>query len=251
MNITAVRYFSNKDLVARLRLVTMLNDKTVKPYQNAEIQITDIDTKDLAPAQLYVLRSEFEKVRDLRWALQAFAATNGLAPDILRIGSSRVFNGTLVSADTKPSEMLGFMEFDIVEEGENGAQSEAQTITILPPIVEVSKEADGTLLNIINDGMHRCYLARISRMIPSVVKIRGVPEHLPYYAFPTPNGWGDVTMVDKLSPTLLKKHHRFPAPNYKEYYRDFNSAFKNVGGPRGDGRKKKPATPPAPSACPA
>ena len=227
MNIVAVRFYTQHDLVAKLRKVTMLHDKATFPYKNADIQVTDIAIAQLAPTQLYVLRAEFEKVRDLRWAL----LKHGL--DMLRLGEARIIDGRL-SEQAGVGQPLGFVEFDLQIDVD-----QVQTLTLLPPVVEVQEEADRSRHNLINDGMHRCYLARVSRVIPAVVRIEGIPKDLPYYAFPTPGGWIDVQMVETIGAKLIKKHHRFPHPEYKRYYRDFNSAFTNVGGPRGGGVEAK------------
>lgn len=230
MKILDVRYYNTKELVSRLRQVTMLQDREAFPYKEANIQVTKVSPHDLAPAQLYVLRSEFDKVRDLRWSLQAKGV------DILKMTESYVRDGVLVSADSDRAEQLGFVEFQIEHttlSTDIGVLNDPvkQWITVLPPIIEVSKEEDGSVANIINDGMHRCFTALISRILPHVVRIENVPKKWPYYAFPLVGGWKDVQVVDKLG--ILKKYHRIE--NYKTLYRDFNSAFTNVGGPRGNG----------------
>lgn len=208
MKITSIKTYSVEELHKRLRNVTMLNDPEVKPYENAMIYNTYMPTCRMAPAQLYVLKSEFEKVRDLRWSLLSAANI-----DILQFG-----NGL--------NETVGFVEIL--------TDSFDEMITVLPPIIEVSKEDNGEVVNIINDGMHRCFLARSSMITPTVVRIDGVPKHLPYYAYPLAGGWSSVEMVSSLEALQLKKYHRFPNGTYQKYYRNFNSAFVNVGGPRGN-----------------
>ena len=219
MKISDAKFFSQRELVMRLKTVTMLQDKEAHPYKDANIQTTDINTDQLSPAQLYVLKSEFEKVRALRWAMQ-----EAFNVDILRMADTRIAQGKIIPAalGTDNTESLGYVEF-VVDNGE--------TITILPPIIEAWKEADKSSHLIINDGMHRCYLARASRIVPAVVRIDGIPPKYPYYAFPLAGGWSDVSMVIKLLDSQLKKFHR--VAEYKKLYRDFNSAFTNVGGPRG------------------
>lgn len=218
MNISEVKYYSARELVSRLRTVTMLTNPETKPYENANIQITDLDSQYLSPAQLYVLRSEFEKVRELRWELQKHGV------DILRMADTKVRDGNVVDKGHDRAEQLGFVEF----------LSDGDTVTLLPPIVEVHREANSSLYNIINDGMHRCFLGRVTHTPMAVVVIRDVPKHLPYYAYPLVDGWAGVTMVDKLDGKILKKFHRMP--DYKAFYRNFNSSFTNVGGPRGKGK---------------
>jgi len=223
MKIATAVFYSTRELMSRLKRVVMLQDKSVLPYANAEITVTDISTDQLAPAQLYVLRGEFDKVRELRWSmLEQFGV------DILRLPDSKMRDGKIVPADADRAESVGFVEFTLDTNPD-------ETITVLPPVVEGWTEDDKSYVNIINDGMHRCFAARISRIIPAVVKISKVPKNLPYYAFPLVEGWRGVQMVDRLDARLLKKYHRFREPEYKRYYRDFNSAFTNVGGPRGKG----------------
>lgn len=104
-------------------------------------------------------------------------------------------------------------------------------IDVLPPVVERSEEADWSVVNILNDGMHRVYLARMERTPIQVVYASGVPKQFPYYAFPLVNGWNDVEIVSELPDGYIKKWHRIR--EYKTLYRNFNSGFQNVGGPRG------------------
>ena len=94
-----------------------------------------------------------------------------------------------------------------------------------------SGEADGSVVKILNDGMHRVYLARMERSPIQVVYVRKVPRECPYYAFPLVNGWNDVEIVQDLPEGYIKKWHRIK--DYKSLYRDFNTGFQNVGGPRG------------------
>ncbi len=70
--------------------------------------------------------------------------------------------------------------------------------------------------------------------IPEVLLVRGIPKTLPYYAFPLPGGWDKVEELDALPAGYLKKWHRIA--NYHALYRNFNSAFSNVGGPRETGK---------------
>ena len=63
-----------------------------------------------------------------------------------------------------------------------------EPVDLLPPIVEESIERDGTIHFIVNDGMHRVYMALREWVIPQVVLVRGIPKDLPYYVYPVP-GW--------------------------------------------------------------
>lgn len=96
---------------------------------------------------------------------------------------------------------------------------------ILPPIAE---KQDGRW--IICDGMHRLYLAQLLNVKVSVLCIEGVDPDYPYYAYPNPGMWKDVQVVDSVPNSQNKKWHRMY--NYKDFYRDFNTAFENVGDSR-------------------
>ena len=197
MKITKVERLSSEELIKRLRNVTMLKASHIYPYRDVFISLECISTEFLAPPQNYVLVDELKKVRSLKWALQEQGV------DIFNLnGYIRIW-------------------FDNAD----------SPVDLLPPVVEESIEADGSVVNIINDGMHRLYMAKMERVIPQIIFIRGIPKDLPYYAFPLRDGWDDVVVEDELFEGYLKKWHR--REDYKSLYRNFNSAFENVGAPRG------------------
>jgi hypothetical protein len=109
------------------------------------------------------------------------------------------------------------------------AGGEEVVYDLYPPIVEESFEADGRLALIINDGMHRLYLARLEWVVPQVTYVRGIPKEYPYYAFPRPGGWEGLDLLaDNPDPQrYLKKCHR--TRHNKKLYRDFQAVFQNVG----------------------
>jgi hypothetical protein len=196
MKILGVERFSEDELIGRLRDVTMLKAPEIKVYANAFISLENVATESLSPPQNYILRGELKKVRELKWALEEHNVD--------------IFN------------LNGFAR--VILEGYD------EPVDLLPPIVEESIEKNGRVHLIVNDGMHRVYMALREWIIPQVVLIRGVPKHLPYYAFPVPGGWDRIEERDDLPDGYLKKWHRIE--NYYSLYRNFNSAFTNVGGPR-------------------
>lgn len=198
MQIERVERHGVDELVANMRRVSMLTRPDEMPYRDARIELVTLHTNDIAPAQRYVLSQELVKVRDLRWALREHDI------DLFRLD--------------------GYLTLWI--EGYD------DPIDLLPPVVEQSAEADSTVVNILNDGMHRVYLARMERSPIQVVYVRDVPKQFPYYAFPLVNGWNDVEIVSELPEGYIKKWHRIK--DYKSLYRNFNSGFRNVGGPRGN-----------------
>ncbi|MCE5198991.1 MAG: hypothetical protein ABFD54_18165 [Armatimonadota bacterium] len=197
MNIERVEQHSVEELLANMRRVGMLTHPEDYPYENAQIELVSLHTNEIAPAQRYVLNCELMKVRDLQWALQEHGV------DLFKLdGYASIW-------------LEGYDD----------------PIDVLPPVVEESEEADGSVVRILNDGMHRVYLARMERTPIQVVYARNVPKQYPYYAFPLVNGWADVEIMQDLPEGYIKKWHRIK--NYKSLYRNFNSGFQNVGGPRG------------------
>ena len=196
MRITKIVRHSKDELLSRLRNITMLKNPDIYVYKNALISLEYISTECLYPAQRYVLIQEINKVRKLKWELEKHGVD-------------------LFSLD-------GFIKiwFENAEE----------PIDLLPPIIEESIEKNGKVVNIINDGMHRIYLARLEWVIPQVVFVRGLPKEFPYYAYPNPDQWKGIELVDSLPEGYVKKWHRIE--NYHSLYRNFNSAFDNVGAPR-------------------
>ncbi|MEI7448465.1 MAG: hypothetical protein WCJ75_02485 [Desulfomonile sp.] len=203
MRIVHVEKFSEDNLLEGLRKVTMLKAPEIKVYEKAFISIEKISPACLAPPQNYILREELKKVRELKWMLEDHGV------DIFQVD--------------------GFVRITL--------EGIEEPVDLLPPIVEESIEADGSFHLIINDGMHRVYMALREWVIPQVALIRGVPKNLPYYAYPVPGGWTRIEERDDLPSGYLKKWHRIA--DYHALYRNFNSVFSNVGGPREFFRKKK------------
>ncbi|MFQ3548690.1 MAG: hypothetical protein SNJ70_02925 [Armatimonadota bacterium] len=197
MKITKIEQHSIEELYTNLRKVQMMKAPEHKPYVNSQISLIKMHTDQIAPAQRYVLTQELMKVRDLRWELR----DNGY--DLFQLD--------------------GYLSIWL--EGYD------DPIDVLPPVIEESAEADGSVVNILNDGMHRVYLARMERNPIQVIYIKDIPKEFPYYAFPLVKGWNDVEIVSELPDGYIKKWHRIR--EYKTLYRDFNTGFQNVGGPRG------------------
>lgn len=197
IQIERVEHFPIEDLTERLRRVTMLKRPEIYVYEGAAISLEEMTLDCLHPAQRYVLVQELNKVRQLKWELARFGY------DLFRLD--------------------GYVKLWLA--------GEEHPIDLLPPVVEESIERNGRVVNIINDGMHRLYVAYLEWVSPQVIFIRGVPKDLPYYAFPHPAQWQGIDLVESLPEGYLKKWHRIQ--DYKTLYRNFNSAFEHVGAPRG------------------
>lgn len=197
MEIVRIERHGVAELIENMGKVGMLTHPEDLVYKDALVELATLHTNEISPAQRYVLTKELVKVRDLRWALKEH--------------------------DVDLFKLDGYVTIWI--------QGYDDPIDVLPPVVEQSAEADGSVVKILNDGMHRVYLARMERTPIQVVYVRNVPKKFPYYAFPLVNGWDDVEVVQDLPESYIKKWHRIK--NYKSLYRDFNTGFLNVGGPRG------------------
>ena len=197
LHIERVEHHSEGELIEGLRNVTLLERPTVRIYKDACISLEKIAVECLYPAQRYVLVRELLKVRRLRWELS-------------RLGYDMF-------------ELNGYLRLWL--------RGNDKPVDLLPPIVEESIEQNGHVVHIINDGMHRIYLAYREWIIPQVVFIRGIPKNLPYYAYPNPGRWSEIELIEEIPENYIKKWHRIPA--HHTLYRNFNSAFENVGAPRG------------------
>lgn len=198
MDIIKVHRHNPAELLDCLRRVPLLQQPEILVYAEALITLEQIHPDALSPAQNYIWLEELKKVQELRWSL----AERGI--DLFRLD--------------------GFVTYTV--RGANGAEEDYQ---VYPPVVEESIEADGRVALLINDGMHRLYLARLEWVVPQVIFVRGVPKEYPYYAFPRPGGWEGIDLLpDNPDPKVyLKKCHR--RRQNKRLYRDFQAVFANVG----------------------
>ncbi|CAK0773599.1 ParB domain-containing protein [Azospirillaceae bacterium] len=155
-----------------------------------------VSTDDLVPAQRYVLQSDL----DVIFALEALFSPHGV--DIYALEGAILF----------------WVERDGEVEG---------PIPLAPPVVEVSEEADGRRIFLINDGMHRVTAARRRGRPIHVILAEGVPSNYPYYALPLSRGWVEVETLLELPDSYQKKAYRFPE-NYKALFRDFNEVFPGI-----------------------
>jgi len=196
-----VQRYPQEDLLQRLYQVPLMEQPEIKPYKTAHITLESIHTDYLSPPQTYLWIKELHKVQTLRWLL--------------------------LEKDVDIFRLDGFVSYTI-----KYTDGREVKYDMYPPVIEESIESDGSLHAIINDGMHRVYLARQEWIIPQVVYIRGIPKSHPYYAFPLVNGWKDVEILEtNPNPeTFMKKYHRIQ--KNKQLYRHFQAVFQNVGGSR-------------------
>lgn len=208
MKILSLQKHSKEELLKRLRQVTLLHSsKTKNPiyiYKSAEIELVNLLTSILLPEQLYEIEGQLEKLKDLKKAL--------------REKNIDMFN------------LSGYVSY-LTNEGRN-------VHTLLPVIIEYQKEKDGSINPIILDGCHRISVARSQKLkIVQVIKVAKVDEKHPVFGHANPHGWRDVRLVQAAPDKKDKRLWRFPLSEVYKYYRDFNSAFENVGQPRLDGKR--------------
>ena len=198
MDIIALEHHPPEALIGCLRRVPLMERTDVLVYSQALISLEQIHPDCLNPPQNYIWLQELRKTQELRWSLAAWGV------DLFRLD--------------------GYVTYTV-----RLADGEEVVYDLYPPIVEESFEADGRLALIINDGMHRLYLARMEWVVPQVTYVRGIPKEYPYYAFPRPGGWEGLDLLaDNPDPQrYLKKCHR--TRHNKQLYRDFQAVFQNVG----------------------
>lgn len=193
VEILAIEPFGRSELLSALRRTRLRDGPEL--YAGADIELSPAtDPATLAPAQRYVLRPTLEKIVDLREA-------------VLRQGVDifALDGGVWVRTAAEPDER----------------------IPVIPPVVEESREPDGSTVFVIADGIHRVYAAKSVGLPVSVVTVRDVPREHPYYAYALPEGWSGVRELAELPDGFQKKTYRRPE-NYKSLFRDYNAVFPGV-----------------------
>ncbi|NHA69340.1 hypothetical protein [Phycicoccus flavus] len=274
MDVRSVEMFSRAELLASLRRVRLRGFDGALVYRDASLEVVEgLDPASVVPAQNYVLRGGVERVGALRTALRPWGV-DPLAMD----GGATIALGRPVAegtpaAPTAPEDGDATVRPDRPAEGtpaaptapedgdatvgpgrpaaegtpavptapeDDGATAttdeDGTTVTLLPPIVEESREPDGSTVLLVCDGLHRTYHALSHGLTLTAVVVRGASH--PYYAFPLPGGWDDVTVLDELPETHQKKVYRHP-DNYKALFRDLGGVFPGVQTQR---RRSNPTT---------
>lgn len=144
----SVEMFTKPDyekLVETLRDVTLVGDRTIRPYEDADIHISILPIDSLSPTSLYVLKENLDRVEDMAEYLSRWHRAHPLF--IHGLGSYSM----------------------------NGEQ-----FNIAPPIIETSDEG-----KLIVDGLHRLYYAKSLGMEHSlVVEITNVDPRYPLVPLP-------------------------------------------------------------------
>ncbi|KAF0144693.1 MAG: hypothetical protein FD153_315 [Rhodospirillaceae bacterium] len=206
MKLTQWECLSTMETLNRLRQVRLKGFGAPPVYAEAILSLERaVSTDVLVPAQRYVRKADLETV----FALASLFREHGV--DIFSLEGVLLF----------------WLKRGGVEEG---------PVPLAPPVVEESHEADGRVMWLINDGMHRVTAARRLGRPVNILLARGVPEKWPYYALPLPGGWREVEERNTLPEGYQKKAYRQPQ-NYKALFRDFNAVFPGI-------QKQRPFLPP-------
>ena len=207
MKVKKVKKFSERDLIGRLKKVSMLKAPQHMPYQDSVISLEKLSTDGLYCPQRYLIEQNLMDISRLNWELRRW--------------------------DIDMFHLDGYVRFWL--------EGEKEPHDLLPIIVEESIEENGKVANIVCDGMHRAYMARTFWKIPQVAFVRGLPKKFPYYNYPIFQGteWSKIDLFPSLPlpEGYIKKWTR--EENYKAYYKDFNSQFMNVSVARSEVGKKR------------
>ena len=203
MRILKYKRHSKDELINKLRKVRLLrSSNTANPvylYKDAEIKLDNISVSSIMPSQFYYLEEPLLRVERIQEAL---------AEQNIDLFSLKGF----INYVTDESDIM---------------------YNLLPIIIEYQREIDGSINPIILDGLHRVILARNKDLKNiQVVKIANVSKDFPHPGFVNPKGWEDVKLAKTAPRTEQKRHWIIPINRAYKYYRDFNSAFENVGKPR-------------------
>ena len=183
-----------KQIIERVRNVTMLNDKLVFPYKDADISIEDVNLDEILPTQLYVLQQNLEVQKSIRESL----LENNC--DTLQL-----FGGIVL-------------------------QNCGITTGMLPPVVEDDGEHRPCLI----DGTHRAYLAKQLGMRSMViVHISGVPIEMPMIPLPNRWDEIVEYEIIPTDKNLKKRYRDLPGEKYN-YYRDFSNITGIAKDPRSE-----------------
>lgn len=212
MNITRIDTIDAPELLQRFATTRLRGHGQPLIYKNARLELVrNVDPKTLFPAQRYVLQEDYQTILDLHTSFR--------------------------SQGIDPFDMSGGLLFWLANP--ESPSGEEGPIPFTPPIVEMSQEANGQVIPLINDGMHRIFTAIKLGQFITIILAHNVPREYPYYALPLAKGWDEVVLLKELPDHFIKKTYRDPQ-HYKDLFRDFNAVFDGI-------QKQRKKTNPIPS----
>jgi hypothetical protein len=202
----AFKALSEEEILNRLKRTRLRGFDRAEVYRDATLEIANVSTDALTPAQRYVLTDGVETILEVADAFES----KGI--DVFALRGALLFWPEGTDPEKDPA------------------------IPFLPPVIEESRVPDGRTVLLINDGIHRVYAARKRGRSLNVVLAKNVPPEYPYYAYGLPDGWAQVEELSELTEGYQKKAYRNP-DNYKALFRDFNEIFEGI-------QKQRPRTNP-------
>ena len=200
MKITRIETIHEDELLTRFKQTRLRGHGQPLVYENANLTLQrQVDPRSLYPAQNYILHDDHQRLLDLYHLFQ-----------------KQGFN-----IFSMPGGLLFWLESG------HDLQEEEGPIPLTPPIVEMSRELDGRVVPLINDGMHRVYTAMQLQQSIDIILVDHVPEQWPYYAHARKTGWQGVEQLQALPDGFVKKSYRDPN-HYKDLFRDFNYIFPGI-----------------------
>lgn len=174
---------TKEDLIKVLKQSTLLGDKNIYPYKDANISIETFTYKDLSPTQFYYIFNNLSLLKILKYDFKNHNI------DILNLD--------------------GYVNFE--------TDKYDKKLTMTPPIIE---NVDGQ--NLLVDGMHRVVLSMMLGKNIKCLYIENIkPEHYTYN-IPNPNGWRDVKPFREEIPENFKTRNSRYDGNYRYYRRMYN-----------------------------
>lgn len=177
LNLEINSFCNWNELQDYLREVPLTGDNSIKPFQQAKMQLKQIDLNAVFAMALYVIRHRVTECLEL-------------------------FDAFMIKYALGLWDLPGLLEFKY---------NSAATQRIAPPLIESYFETAGSngqnhILGLV-DGLHRCTAARNT----GNDRIRAmVVSNVSYPLVPLPVEWESVRQYDSPPPTALKRRYRYP-----------------------------------------
>ena len=226
MKVEVFKKFSEEetlDMIRRVPLLEKVDGEDFVPYRDSQIAFDHLRPRSVNPTTFYLLRRQLEFQRELRKVLideYEIDTLNleGAVNISIDGGDPRVLFPPVVEVTSVPIESFGALAL-----GNFAGQ----------PELEYERVFDRIKVPIVNDGMHRIWIADEDGIsLTRVVYVTDPSERFPFYAYP--NGWNKIKIVDEV-PKDPKDKKLYRLRNPKLLYRNFgvfNGSTMREGGQR-------------------
>ena len=213
MDVKIINIFDFSELEKKIRQVPLKkrspDDPEIKIYRNARISLKNFYAEEVNPTSFYLLQNGIERQKELRHQLLKKYNIDTLS-----------LKGALDIQNEKGE--IWTLTPPIVEATPRRIKYQAQPQEI--PYEETFK----ITIPIINDGLHRVYIARETNEPFNAIFISGALEDFPFYAHP--NEWDRVKIFENVPKTPEEKK-LYSRKDCYDLYRDFGVL--GCGAPRG------------------